>query len=345
MNISIKDILGKWQEFTLNNDYGMSVSVLNYGGIITKILVADQSGEVENVVLSYRNYEDYESNPHFLGTIVGRVAGRIKESSFQIDDKVYHLEANNGPNHLHGGPQGFHQIIWEAKPFQTDNEVGLRLTHKSPDGEGGYPGNMEVTVTYTLTNDNQLILDYAATTDQPTPIALTNHSYFNLSGNLVSTVHNHLVTIDSSKFVELDQNLIPTGKVLDVEETPFDFRQGLPLRTGFNDSSKQNSIVGNGYDHYFMFDHSKASVVTMEEPTSGRSMTIQTNQPGMVMYTSNGLDEGVSLAENTSEKYLGVCFETQGSPASLHHDAFPTILLKGGERYEQKTIFTFSAIK
>lgn len=220
MNIETKDVLGMWKEYTLTNDLGMSVSVLDYGGIITKIIVPDRNGNRENVVLGYKNYQDYNQNSNYFGALIGRVGGRIQGASFELGNKTYNLAANNGNNHLHGGPEGFHQVIWEVAPFLTEEAVGLSLTHKSMDGEGGYPGNIDVTVTYTLTNENELDLNYLASSDQTSPITLTNHTYFNLSGSLKNTVHEHRVAIDSSKFVELDKELIPTGNLIHVEGTP-----------------------------------------------------------------------------------------------------------------------------
>ncbi|MEH7250877.1 aldose epimerase family protein [Neobacillus niacini] len=341
MNIESNQILGKWTEYTLSNDLGMRVSVLDFGGIITKIMVPDRNGNIENVVLGYRNYQDYQTNPNYFGALIGRVAGRIQGASFNLNDKTYTLAKNNGDNHLHGGPDGLHQIVWDVSPFQTDEEVGLTLTHRSADRDSGYPGNVEIKVTYTLTNHNQLILDYVAKSDQTTPLTLTNHAYFNLSGNLKTTIHDHHVTIDSSSFVELDPNLIPTGKLLDVEGTTFDFRGGRVLGDGFNNNFEQNKIADSGYDHYFIFDHAEEYQATLQDPVSGRVMLVTTNEPGVVMYTSNGLAEGLPLAEGTSRKYLGVCFETQASPASLHHDGFPTVILNAGEPYQKQTVFTF----
>ena len=341
MKIDKKQIHEKWIEYTLSNDLGMSVSVLDFGGIITKVMVPDRDGNIENVVLGYGNYQDYQSNPNYFGALIGRVAGRIQGASFKLNDSEYTLAANNGDNHLHGGPGGFHQIIWEVSPFQTDEEVGLTLTHRSADMDGGYPGNVEIVVTYTLNNHNQLILDYAAKSDQTTPLTLTNHSYFNLSGNLKTTIHDHQVTIDSSKFVELDPNLIPTGKLLDVAGTTFDFRSGRELGEGFNNDFEQNKIADGGYDHYFIFDHAQEYQATLLYPDSGRVMLVNTNEPGMVMFTSNGMEEGMQLAEGSSRKYLGVCFETQCSPASLHHEGFPTVILNAGENYQKQTVLTF----
>ncbi|MGD6968373.1 aldose epimerase family protein [Rossellomorea vietnamensis] len=342
MNISEKTVLGKWKEFTLVNQHGMSVSVLDYGGTITKIMVPDKEGTLENVVLGFNDYQDYQLNSPYLGAVIGRVAGRIKGASFRVKDSVFSLDANNGTNHLHGGPQGFHQLIWDVESFQTENGIGITLRHDSKDGDGGYPGNIAVSVTYTLTNDNRLILDYKAVSDQTTPIALTNHSYFNLSGNLKSTIEDHFATIDSSLFLELDHNLIPTGKQVDVTQTSFDFREGLTLGSGFNNSFEQNEVVGSGYDHYFIFDHTKDDKVIVDEPVSGRRMSVRTTEPGMVMYTANALDEGLQLSGGPSRRYQGVCFETQGSPASLHDEGLPSILVHPGEQYEKQTVFSFS---
>jgi aldose 1-epimerase len=341
MNIETTGVLGKWKEFTLTNEKQMSVSVLNYGGIITKIIVPDRNGVFENVALGFKDYRDYEANPPFLGALIGRVAGRIQGSSFELNGESYPLEANDGENHLHGGSEGFHQIIWDVTPFKTEGTVGLTLTHKSAAGEGGYPGNVEVKVTYTLNNENQLSLFYEATSDQTTPLTLTNHCYFNLSGDLKSTVQDHHVTIDSHQFVELDEELIPTGAKPQVVGTTFDFRQGRRLGDGFNDKFQQNQIAGNGYDHYFIFDDKMEQQAVVREPNSGRVMSVKTNQPGMVMYTGNSLDDQMQLAEATSQKYLGVCFETQASPASLHHEGFPEVRLNAGEKYEKETVFTF----
>lgn len=343
MNIEQKELSGEWQEYTLHNDHGVSVSVLNYGGIITKLLVPDRDGQVENIVLGYTDYDDYRSNANYFGALIGRVAGRIQEAQFELDGKTYPLEANQSASHLHGGSEGFHQVVWNISPFQTADTAGLVLTHTSLDGQGGYPGNVEVTVTYTLTNDNQLLLNYEASSDQTTVLTLTNHSYFNLSGELKNTVHDQQLTIASSKFAELDPELIPTGKLLPVEDTLFDFRKERRLGDGFTDDFEQNQRAGSGYDHYFIFDDPSdpAGQGSLYDPASGRRMTVETDQPGMVLYTANGLSEGLGLAGNMSRKYLGVCFETQGSPASLHHSGFPDIRLPAGKPYSTQTVFTF----
>lgn len=342
MKLRKRKTVNQWTEYTLTNDHDMSVSFLNFGGIITKMMVPDRDGKLENIVLGYKNYQRYEDNPNYFGALIGRVAGRIEKSSFELDGKEYLLKPNEGEHHLHGGTTGFHQVLWETKPFQMENKIGIKLFHSSPDGEGGYPGNVDVTVTYTLTNHNEFIIDYEAVSDQKTVLSLTNHSYFNLSGNLKNTVGQHTVTMDCNHVIELDKELIPTGRLLETTGTPFDFRHGKKLSEGFQSDHPQNRIVGNGYDHYFILN---GQTIEVKEETSGRIMTVDTNQPGVVMYTSNTLEEGLQLQEGTSKKYLGVCFETQSSPASLHHAGIPDILLEAGEKYEKQTTFSFDVNK
>ncbi|MFD2044794.1 aldose epimerase family protein [Ornithinibacillus salinisoli] len=341
MYIETEKTSNNWKQYTLSNDSGMQVSVLDYGGIITKVIVPNKHGEMENVVLGYKNIQDYENDPNFFGAIIGRVAGRIQSSSFQLDQQTFNVDRNEGKNHLHGGMKGFHQVIWNVEPFQAADMVGLKLHHVSPNGEGGYPGELHVNVTYKLTNQNQFIIEYDAISDKKTALALTNHSYFNLTGNLKDTIHHHTVTIDSDQFIELNEELMPTGKKIDVADTPFEFQNGRMLKDGLNEEFAHNQIVGGGYDHYFIFNQRNKEAVRVQEEMSGRTMHISTNQPGMVMYTSNALEKGLKLIEGESRRYLGVCFETQGSPASLHHDGFPSIVLQANQVYKKQTIFTF----
>ena len=331
MKIEVQEVVNKWTEYTLINNNEMTVSLLNFGGIITNISVPDNNKIVENVVLSYKNYADYQDNPTFLGAIVGPVAGRIKDASFEVEGTTHFLEANEGRNHLHGGSNGFHQVIWTAVPFETTETIGVVLTHTSADGVGGYPGNIDVTVTYTLNNHNELIIDYVATTDQTTALTLTNHSYFNLTGNLKDTVHNHEIKMNADQIIELDNELIATGNKIDVSKTPFDFQ-----------STKK--LGDYPYDHYFIFNSVTTENIIVKEDNSGRMMKITTNQPGVVMYSAHGLDVNLELAERTSTPFLGVCFETQVSPASLHYKEFPSVILKAGETYEKQTVFSFTTI-
>lgn len=333
-----------WTLYSLTNDSGMVVEFLNYGGIITKVLAPDKSGKLENIVLGFEDYEDYVQNPPFFGAIIGRVAGRIQGASFTLNGQNYSLPANDGPNHLHGGPEGFHQALWKGEPFETASTVGVKLFLNSPDGAGGYPGALDLTVTYTLTNDNQFEINYEAVSDQDTVLTLTNHTYFNLSGNLKEKVSDHQILMSASHFLELDDALIPTGQLLNVEETPFDFRSGRRLKEGFTSDHPQNKVASNGYDHYFIFDQTSGAQIQVEEPSSGRKLSVQTEQPGVVLYTSNMLGDNLKLNEGPSGQYLGFCLETQSSPASLHHNQFPSILLKKGEAYSKKTIFSFETI-
>src|SRR5699024_1014885 len=229
---------------------------------------------IENVELVYNDYQDNETDTNFFGAIIGPVAGRVENANFSLNSNKYLLEKNDGENHLHGGTNGFHRVIWDAEPFQTDDAVGVKLNHKSKDGEDGYHGNIYWTVHYTLNNANQLILDYSATTDKLTYLTLTNHSYFNLSGNLKDTIHNHYVTIDSHQIAELNEGLIPTGKIINTTNSPFDFGNGRTLNDGIISDARQNKIAGNGCDHYFIFDHNKKKQVTAEDASSGRVLTI-----------------------------------------------------------------------
>lgn len=342
MRIDSNEVLNKWKEFTLVNDQGMEVSILNFGGIITKIIAPDQDGAMENVVLAYKNYEDYEDNPNFLGATVGRVAGRIQDASFILDGETFSLEKNEKENHIHGGSEGFHHMIWDSKTTKSDNIVSLTLSLHSSDGTGGYPGNLDLSVTYSLNNNNDFKIQYDAKSDKKTALALTNHTYFNLSGNQTKLIHNHFITMNSDKIVELDDALIPTGKILDVDNTPFDFTDGQLLAEGIEKTHEQLKIGTNGYDHFFIFKDENEGNIKMVDDLSGRTLAIKTNQPGVVMYSSSCLDEGMTLAHGQSKPYLGVCFETQGSPASLHHDGFPTIILEANQPYSKYTEFSFS---
>ena len=342
MKAHTKHLNEKWKLFVFKNDNGMEVHILNVGGIITKIMIPNKKGKYENVVLGYQNYEDYATNSNFLGAIIGRVAGRIKDAQFSLSNESYVLESNDGKNHLHGGSLGLHNALWEGDTFELNDKVGVALHYVSPDGESGYPGNVTITVTYSLTNDNELILDYYAYTDKTTPLVLTNHSYFNLTGDLHDTIHNHHITMTCDRFEELGEKLMPTGKFLDVIDTPFDFRGGRKLKDGIFSGYSQNKIAGNGYDHYFKFNKNKDEKVTVKDEKSGRVLKVRTNQPGMVMYTSNNLSPGLPLLEKKSQKYLGVCFETQALPAPLHGKELPAkVIVKPGEEYQYFTVFRF----
>ncbi|WP_067842209.1 aldose epimerase family protein [Amphibacillus sediminis] len=340
----IKGVGTDWTEYSLINDHGMTVKFLNYGGIITTITAPDRDNHFENVVIGFDNYQDYLNNENYFGALIGRVAGRIQQGHFMLNGQSCQLPKNEGENHLHGGPAGLDKVVWQVELFDTATSAGAILSHTSNDGEGGYPGTVKLKVCYRLTNDNQFMIDYEAVSDQDTVLTLTNHSYFNLSGDLKDNILNHEVKMDSSQFVELDHDLIPTGKILSVTNTVFDFRNGRKIVDGVDSTDQQNIYAKNGYDHFFIFDHQNEEQVVVTEPISGRMLTVKTDQPGMVMYTSNGLDHTLALKERQSEKYLGVCLETQSSPASLEHTGFPSIYLPADELYRQSTTFSFKTI-
>ncbi|WAA09271.1 aldose epimerase family protein [Fervidibacillus albus] len=327
--------------YSLENDNGMKLTCLNFGCIVTDIFVPDRTGKFENVVLSFQNIDEYIRHQTYFGAIIGRVAGRIKNAEFTLDEKKYLLYANEGKNHLHGGKDGFHEKIWSARTFQGRDEIGVEFSYLSVDGEGGYPGNVHVQVVYTLTNDNKWHVQISGTTDQKTLLNMTNHTYFNLSGNGKTDILNHRLTMKSDKFLELDKNLLPTGNVLNVEGTVFDFRQGRKIRDGIHSSHPQNVIVGHGYDHPFLLSEREEAIVLVEE-TNGRKLTIETNQPAVILYTGNSLAEGYRIKEGIfSKKYLGLCLETQSFPDAVHHAHFPSIVLHPGQRYQSETTYIF----
>ncbi|MCF3944123.1 aldose epimerase family protein [Oceanobacillus alkalisoli] len=344
MSIEVKPINESWKLIKLRNKNNVSVDILNYGGIITNLTVPDKNGNMENVVLSYADFDSYKNDPNYFGATIGRVAGRIANSKFDLEGTSYSLESNESNHHLHGGTRGFHQMLWDYKVFETDSDVGVELQNEISESVDGYPGNLKVSVTFKLKDNDELIIDYRAISDKTTVLTLTNHSYFNLNGNLKQPINNHIITLNSSYFIELDKELIPTGDKVDVSGTPFDFREGKVLGEGIENPISQNEYAKNGFDHYFIFDNQNEDSVILEEPNSGRVMTIKTDQPGIVIYTGNNLDNNFELAEGKSEKYLGVTLETQSSPASLEFEGFPSIVLKANEPYQKQTSYKFSIV-
>lgn len=328
-------------EYTLVNDSGMSVSCLNYGCIITKILVPDRNGNIENVVLGFEQFDDYVDLSPYFGSIVGRVAGRINHSEFELDGEVYKLTPNEDPNHLHGGKKGFNSVIWSTEPFETANAVGLKFFYRSVNGEEGYPGNLETTATYLLNNQNELSISYEARTDQKTIVNLTNHSYFNLSGNLKRDVSEHILQLDSDRFLELGPDLIPTGKMIDSTNTPFDFRRGRLLKSGMKSDHPQNVLAGNGYDHPVLFSKNKENTAMLSDKESGRTLLVTTDQPCVVLYTGNHLEGPYSIYGVRARNHLGVCLETQGLPDAINQPNFPSIVLSPEEVYYATTKYRF----
>ncbi|MGM7724626.1 aldose epimerase family protein [Metabacillus sp. Hm71] len=327
--------------YSLQNKHGMKVTCINLGCIITEILTHNKEGQLENVVLGFDDVENYLENSPYFGAVVGRVAGRIKNGSFDLDGETYELPQNENANHLHGGLEGFDRKLWDAKPIVTNNETGVEFSYVSKDGEEGYPGTLTVKVTYLLTDQNELIMTYDATTDKKTLVNLTNHTYFNLSGNIKNDILSHKLKINSKKFLELNDQLIPTGNFLDVENTPFDFQKEKELREAILADHKQVQLVGQGIDHPFLLDEDQKKEIVLLDEESGRKLLVETEEQSVVVYTSNMLGD-FRIRDVQARKYLGICLETQGLPDSIHHPQFSPCILDVGDEYKTTTKFTFT---
>ena len=325
-------------EFTLTNKNGVEVKILNYGGLVTQLLVPDKQGNFDDVVLGYDSLQDYIKDTPYFGAIVGRYGNRIAKGQFTIDGQTYKLALNNGPNHLHGGIKGFDKIVWDAEDFIKPEAAGVILTHLSPDNEEGYPGNLKAKITYTLTNDNELKIDYEAETDKSTVINLTHHSYFNLKGQGNGNILGHHMQILADRFTPVDATLIPTGELKDVQSTPMDFRK--PAAIG----SRIEQVEG-GYDHNFVLNNTDGKmrlVAKVTEPKTGRTMGVFTDQPGIQFYSGNFLDgSNIGKGGKPYLKHFGFCLETQHFPDSPNQANFPSTLLKPGETYKTQTIYRF----
>ncbi|EJF08654.1 aldose epimerase family protein [Pontibacter sp. BAB1700] len=325
------------QLYTLTNDSGMTVKITNYGAIVTSIQTPDRDGNLGEVALGFDKVDGYVPNdPHF-GGIVGRYANRIAKGKFTLDGEEYTLAVNNTPNHLHGGITGFDRVVWQAEPLQKQNAI--RLTYVSKDGEEGYPGNLTVVVTYTLTGFNALKIDYEATTDKATPVNLTNHSYFNLSAGEEKDILNHIVTINADQFTATDETLIPTGELASVKGTPYDFN--TPQRVG----ERIENLQGYGYDLNYVVRNGGEKLVhaaTVEEPTTGRVMEVHTTQPGIQFYTAYHLDGTLTGHNNTTyNRYAGLCLEAQHFPDSPNQERFPSTIIRPSEKYSETTVYKF----
>lgn len=333
--------------YTFANSAGMEARVIDYGGIIVSLRVPDRDGELEDVVLGFDSLEGYVGEHPYLGAIIGRVGNRIANGRFTLDGQEYQLPVNNGPNSLHGGNRGFDKVVWSAEPFENNRGRGLILRYTSADGEEGYPGTLEARVTYTLTDDNELIFDYHATTDAATPVNLTQHSYFNLAGNGEGTILDHEVMLNASRFTPVNRNLIPTGELQPVAGTPFDFTEPTPIGSRIEADNEQLEFAG-GYDHNFVIDRSAGDSLTLaarvHESTSGRVLEVLTTEPGVQFYTGNFLDGTLTGKDGAVyERRTGFCLETQHFPDSPNQPEFPSTILRPGEEYRSSTVFRFSA--
>lgn len=332
--------------YTLRNAAGLTVRFMSYGGIITRIEAPDRTGRMADITLGFDTLAQYEQRGagHF-GALVGRYANRIGGARFSLDGKEYRLAANNGPNSLHGGTHGFNQAVWTVAPREMGNSVGATLSHVSPDGDEGYPGTLTVTVGYTLTDSNELHIDYQATTDRPTVVNLTNHAYFNLAGNGSGSVADHLVTINAEHYTPIDANLIPTGDIAPLTGTPLDFRQPVPIGARLR-SSHDQMLRARGYDHNFVLTKPAAGALSLaarvHEPTSGRILDVLTTEPGLQFYTGNSLDGSlVGSCGGTYRQTDGFALETQHFPDSPNRPNFPSTELRPGQIFTSRTIFRF----
>ncbi len=332
-------------QYILKNKKGMEISVINYGGIITSWKAKNRDGIYQDIVLGFDNIYDYETKNPYFGALIGRYGNRIAKGKFSIDDKNYTLATNNDVNHLHGGNKGFDKVIWDVDEILGDSSASLVLKYMSSDMEEGYPGNLNVKVIYTLNNNDELSVTYEADTDKTTIVNLTQHSYFNLSGDFNQDISNHDLKINADSFLPVDSTLIPTGEIRNVIETPFDFLQ--PKKVG-RDIEKNNEQInyGNGYDHCWVLNNYSDGlrfVASAYDDSSGRLLEVYSDQPGIQFYSGNFLDGSLkSKYEGNYDFRSGFCLETQNFPNSPNENSFPSPLLKPGEKYLSETIFRFS---
>lgn len=323
--------------YTLTNSNGVEVKITNYGGIITSWLAHGKNGEKANIVLGFDSLSTYLAGHPYFGALIGRYGNRIGKGIFKIDTATYKLATNNDENHLHGGNKGFDKVVWDAK--EGDSTASLTLTYLSKDGEEGYPGNLNVTVVYTLTDDNELLIDYTATTDKATVVNLTSHSYFNLTGDASNNILGHSLQVNADRYTPVDAGLIPTGELKEVKGTPFDFL--TPHTIG-----ERIAAVDGGYDHNFVLSRKGADlelVATLSDSASGRKLEVFTTEPGLQFYSGNFLDGKLKSPDGKAiNKHAALCLETQHYPDSPNKPAFPTTLLKPGETYHTVTKYKTS---
>ena len=333
--------------YTLRNANGVEVKATNYGAIITSIVVPDRDGNMADIALGYNRVEDYINaidRPYF-GAVVGRYGNRIAKGKFTLDGETYTLKTNDGENHLHGGLMGFDKVVWDAEPI---GENALKLTYLAKDMEEGYPGNLQLTVVYKLTDDNELVVDYRATTDKATPVNVTQHTYFNLKGEGSDTILDHELMIDANRYTPVDEGLIPTGDLAPVKGTPFDFTKAKPIGRDIKFENEQLTN-GLGYDHNWVLNREEGSTDMMlaarvYEPSTGRVLEISTTEPGIQFYCGNFLDG--RLVGKSGKPYVyrsGFCLETQHYPDSPNQPKFTSTILRPGEKFHSTTVFKFSA--
>jgi aldose 1-epimerase len=329
------------QLFTLTNKNGEEVKITNYGGIVTSWITRDKAGARSNIVIGFDSLEGYLRKPPYFGAIIGRYGNRIGKATFRLNDTTYKLAANNGANSLHGGEKGFDKVVWTATPSR-DGSPSLTLTYLSPDGEEGFPGNLKTTVTYTLTDENELKIEYNAETDKATPVNLTNHSYFNLTGDASKSILDHTLWVDANQYTPVDAGLIPTGKIATVKGTPFDFT--TPTKIG-----QRIANVPGGYDHNFVLNKKAGEeklVAWLQDSLSGRKLEVFTTEPGLQFYSGNFLDGSLQNRDgNKIAQHNALCLETQHFPDSPNQPSFPSTILQPGEKYQTVTRYKVSVVK
>lgn len=332
--------------YTLRNANGMEMKVATYGGIVTSLKLPDKNGHLTDVVLGYNKLESYLNNNPYFGSIIGRYGNRIGQAKFTLGGIEYRVSPNDGRNCLHGGFKGFDKVVWSAEPHTGPDNVSLEMHYLSKDGEEGFPGDLEVTVIYTLTNKDMFRIDYKATTDKPTVVNLTHHSYWNLAGESSGDILHHLLMLNADSFTPVDDKLIPTGEIVPVEGTPMDFRSPTPIGERIDADYPQLKAAG-GYDHNWILNKSEQDTLTLAatvyEPGSGRYMEVLTTEPGIQFYSGNFLDG--SLIGKSGKAYefrSGFCLETQHYPDSPNQPDFPSVVLRPGETYHSTTIYKFS---
>lgn len=328
--------------FTLRNTHGMMVQITNYGGKIVSIIVPDKDGNLADVCLGYESAEQYISGIASLGATMGRVTNRIANGQFTLNDTIYHLAKNNGEHTIHGGAKGFRFKVWDANQIDEQN---VELSYFSPDGEEGFPGNLQVSVLFTLTDENEITLKYTATTDKTTVINFTNHAFFNLAGEGTETVLDHELLVNAEMYTPVDNAAIPTGDIAPVAGTPLDFRQMTRIGDRINDDFEQLKFVG-GYDHNYVIskaENEMSFAAMLYEPASGRVMEVKTTEPAIQVYTANSLTENdKGKGGKTYGPKSAICLETQHFPDSPNHPNFPSTVLNPGETFTSTTIYRFS---
>ena len=325
--------------YTLTNSRGMKVRVMTFGVTLIGVDVPDRDGRLANVTLFLDTFDDYQRGHPLFGSVVGRYANRIAGAKFTLDGVEHHLTPNAGKNHIHGGKAGFQKLLWDAKSIRTRDSVGVELSHVSPDGHEGYPGTLSVKVRYTLNNENELTMDYTATTDKPTIVNLTNHAYWNLAGAGSEDVLEHVLTLNADRYLPADAAKIPFGELAAVNGTPMDFTAPMTIGSRFDQ-------VPGGYDHCYVLnkkpDKRLSLAARVVEPKSGRVMEVYTTQPGVQIYTANGLSDRLSGGGRSYGRYHGLCLETQHYPDSPNKPLFPSTVLRPGETYHEVTVHKFS---